>query len=469
MHNQRAVGVALSADAATPDQGSSPSIGYRFFRWLVRLWFALSFRKIRLLHAESLAGSGPAILGVSHPASFLDALIVVAVLDREVHCLLDPRLMRGALRGLLARGLGMIPYELEDKIGRSALDVCCVLLAREKALVTFAEQRQTKPAGQAGHALTAASIAMEAESRHAGQLGLSVFPIHVFLPVTRSQSSELMIYVDSPLVPQEYRSRASGDARDRVQELAAELERRYRANAFRLHPPDLQQVLSDLEEVLRTDLEEDWASRTNWKQEVAGFQLSRFVAGWVEQLNYLNPGRLVALRESLDRWREIRRQGALRQYQVEAAGAWLNLPGRRAAVWFETLLGSPIALFGLVNHLLILLLLSWAGLLKKESNRDRTLEWALRALLGLGCYAGQILLVAHLLGRPVAGYYAPALPLSGLYLWRYAWLLRHRTRPVLLALTLPAQAAKVRRMRKELVAEVNQHLALHAETLGVAH
>jgi 1-acyl-sn-glycerol-3-phosphate acyltransferase len=460
--------ISLASDSFASRRGPVIPIGYRFCRGLIRLWFALSFGKIRLLHAEILPASGAALLAVSHPGSFLDALILVAAFDRQVHCVVDRKSICGPLRSLLARSLGMIPREADEKGWKTTLEACCGVLKEREALVVFAEQRPAGAGEQAGLTVAPATIALEAESRHSGQLGLTLFPVHLFLPVARSQSSELLIHVDSPVYAQEYSPPTGGELPPRIRALATVLEEKFRGNAFRLQPEDVRLFLSDLEEALRSDLEEDWTSRPNWKQKTEGFQLSRFVTEWAEQVNYLNPGRLVAMRESLDAFREARRRWSLRQLEVEAAGAWLLSPWRRAAVWFESAAGLGLALYGLLNHLLIGLLLYGAGLLKKQSRREQATEWLIRALVVLGFYVVQVLLCAYLLGRAWAGYYAPTLPLSGAYLWRYAWLLGHRTRPAFLALTLPAQAAKVRRMRKEMMEELNRILNIHAEMLGVA-
>jgi hypothetical protein len=262
-------------------------------------------------------------------------------------------------------------------------------------------------------------------------------------------------------------SAPAGDLQASTRALGALLQSRWQENPFGLPAEDLKRFASDLEEVLRTNLEEDWASRTNWKQKVEGFQLSGFAAAWAEQANYLHPGRLAALRETLEAFRASRRRYALRQAEVEAARAWLGSPLRRGWVWFESAVGWPVALYGLGNHLLALLILLWTGLLEKENDRDRSMEWLSRGVTLLGCYAVQILLVDYLLGRSWAGYYAPTLPLTGLYLWRYLWLLRHRTRVAFRALLLPRQARRLRRRRQEFVAELNQTLQAHAVSLGV--
>jgi 1-acyl-sn-glycerol-3-phosphate acyltransferase len=455
--------------SAIDSQPETPAVrlSYRFFRGLIRIWFGFVFRRVRLLGGEAVPASGAVVLVVSHPASLLDALILVAALERRVHCLLNKNLLRGYLRTRLACWLGMISYEPEGAARAVALWGAREALARREAVVVFAEHQAAKsgelpPVGQA-----AATLAVEAESQHAGELHLRVFPVHMYLPVGRSQSSELLIYVNSPLSPKEFLSAGAGDLP--VRRFAAALEEVLEQSAFGLQPGDIRQFLADLEEVLRTDLEEEWAARPHSKQKVEDFKLSQFIADWVEQLNFLNPGRLVALRDDLDAYREARRRWSLRQLEVEGGGAWLQSPPLRAWYWLESLVGLPVAVYGLANHLLVWVLLFWAGLLKKESERDRTLEWLLRALVVLACYAGQVLLCAHWLGRATAGYYVLTLPLSGAFLWRYEWLLLARTRLLFVAARLGRQDEKLRQRRKRFVEDLNRARDAYAETLGIPH
>jgi hypothetical protein len=440
---------------------------YRFWRGVIRLWFALTFRRIHVLHEERLKTPGPALLVVSHPESFLDALILMAGLERYVRCLIPARLIQGLLQPLMARSLGMISFLPEDR--QSTVEKCSALLAEKAALVTFVEPGPAHPAGESRLASAAASIAVEAEARHGSSLGLLLFPVHLFLPVGHTHAREVLIDIDQPESAQAYISRASGTSHDQVQELAKALERRCQENSFRLQPADLTEFLGDLEEALLAEFQEDGASHPPAKQKRDGFQLSRFVVEWAEEMNFLHPGLLVSLRESLEAWREARRLGALHRLELEGAGDWLKGAASRSIVWLETVVGFAIALYGLLNHLVAIALLYLSRLLKKESEGSKTTQWLARGLVVLGCYAVEVFLVAHLGGRRAAGYYAPTLPLSALYLWRYTWLLRHRTRFAFLSLNLTAETAKARRLRKDFLHEINAALDRRAEELGLPH
>ena len=440
---------------------------YRFWRGVIRLWFALTIRKIRVLHEDRLQKPDPALLVVSHPESFLDALILVAGFERPVRCLIPARFVHGLLMPLMARGLGMIRFLPEYR--QSVLETCCVLLAEKAALVTFVDPSPANSAGVSGLTTVAASIAVEAERRHAGSLGLRLFPVHLFLPVGHTHTRELLIDIDQPVIAQDYVSLSGGVEHDQEQELARQLESRCQENSFRLQPPALAEFLNDLELALRDNLQEELRSHPAQRQKLEGFELSGFVVQWAEQVNYLHPGLLVSLRESLGAWREACRRGALHRLEVEGAGAWLETPLGRGVAVLETVVGFAVACYGLVNHLVAIAILYAAGLLKKRSGRDKTTEWLWRGLVVLGCYIVEVFLVAHAWGRRAAGYYLPSLPLSGLYLWRYAWLLRHQSRIAFLSLNLSAEAANTARLRKDFLHEISQALNHHAEMLGLPH
>ncbi|HUU15185.1 MAG TPA: lysophospholipid acyltransferase family protein [Terriglobia bacterium] len=442
--------------------------GYKVLRALVRGWFGVVFSRIRLLRAELLPDSGAAILVISHPASFLDALILVAAFKRQIHCLLSRDLMRGILRGLIARRLGMIPYDPAGLDRQAALRAAGEALENHRVVVVFADQRKGKSGGPLPIATTAATLALQIVLRHSGAYNLPLFPVHICLPIGPARGGEVVLYVDAPVPLGESLAPREGDPAAKVRKLAETVEQNFQANAFRLHDGDIKNLLVDLEEILRTDLAEDWAERPNWKQNTEGFKLSEFVADWVGQLNSLNPGRLVALRHELTRYREERRRWSLQRFEVEGA-TWLESLPRRFWLWLESLAGFPVALYGLLNHLAAGATLFWGGLLKKDSGRDSRALWGWRALVVLGFYVAQVLLCAHLLGRAAAGYYALTLPVTGAYLWRYGWLVRNRTRLLLLSVALGRSSDKLAQARKRFIEDLNLGRDAYADALGVPH
>jgi 1-acyl-sn-glycerol-3-phosphate acyltransferase len=446
---------------------SANSSGYVFARRLVRAWLSWIHGKIRLLRAEAMPASDPVILVGSGPAGLRQALVLVAALERPVSCLAESDQFRGFFASLVGRKLGMIPYG-PSKEGRVAgLKAARERLEEGEAVAILCGESTRRPGEPSMGAQMAATLALSEAQRQAGKQPLTILPTHILLPIERSPRREVFIYLGAPhLLDAASLPAERGPA---TRQIAVELEGALRENPFRLPPKDVEGFLKDLEQVLRVELEEDWAGRPDWKQKLEGFELSRFVADWLEQLGAADPGRLIALRHELDSYREERRRWSLREAEVEAAGEWFQAPLARAWYWLESIAGLPVAMYGLLNHLVTGAVLFVTGLPRKESKRDRRAEWGLRALAVLGCYLVQVLLCAHWLGRATAGYYALTLPVSGAFLWRYRWLLRSRTRLLLLSARRAAQAAALGERRRKLITELNAARDRYAATLRVAH
>ncbi len=431
------------------------SARYRVFRSLMRAGLRLFYGKTRRLNPGHFPAAGAALAVVSHPAGFLEALLIVAGLEREIHCRLERRLVRGIGRRLLAWGLGMELTAGEDTADARSR------LAAGGAVAIFS--RAPGPDGSAPPGLAlAAHLAAEAKESE-----LRLVPVHLYLPAGRASGRESLIHFDLTL---EVRKFLEGPQSE--QTLTGTLEEACRRNVFRLQPGDVAHFLADLEEVSKADLAEAWSARSNWAQQPEGFSISGFVAEWVEQMNFLEPGRLVEMRERLSAYREADQRAALRRLKVETAGAWMRSAGRRTLAWAESILTLPVALYGLANHLLPLLLLYAAGLNKKTAQGpqlERRTRWTVGTLVILMCYAGQIFLCAHLWGRAVAGTYALTLPVSGLDLWRYKWLLGRRTRLLLLRALGPLDRRRLRRRRTNFLGTLDAARRAKAQALGLAN
>jgi 1-acyl-sn-glycerol-3-phosphate acyltransferase len=441
---------------------------YRFVRSLVRLWISFLHGGMRVLGAGDLAVSAPAVLVVTHPGGFLDALFLVAACDRPIRCLMDRKLMAGTLRRFLAWGLGMISYEREGEVWRRAIETACDVLGNLGSVAVFTEMNERENSKVGRFASTAAIIALEAESRNANQLDVQTIPVHLFLPAAGARSSERFVHFSHRIPAQTYML-PGRSMEERRQALSAAFEEACRNNVFRMQPEDVHNFLADLEEVLLSDLREDFSARAHWRQKVEDFHLSGFVREWVEHLNFLHPSRLVVLRELHGAYQQARRRASLEKLEIETAGPWIQSLARRVLGWFETVAGFPIALYGVVNHLLVGLFLWGAGLLKKQSEINRATLWISRSAVVLVFYVAQVLVTDHFVGRAPAGYYAVSLPLSALYLWRYAWLLNHRSRLLLLYSRAPRRAAQARDRRREFVRELNDARDAYVESLELVH
>ncbi|MGH9452946.1 MAG: lysophospholipid acyltransferase family protein [Terriglobia bacterium] len=457
----------LDFDMRAPDAGfpsdtpeftrPQPSSRYLLFRGVLRMWLALMFRRIRLLQSQHAPSRGPVLLVVNHPASFFDALLVLATLERPVQCLLQAGLIHGLLRRLFAWGLELVPFNVGDG-QTSAVETATALLREGCAVMVFAEERMTGDASHPRMSIAITERTFQENAELAVGHPLKIIPVHLFLPVAPSQSDELLIQLGAP-VP------TIGTGGQDASRLTLETAFRFafHRNPFRLQPANLEVFMEDLQTILIEELEEEWAAKPDWKQKTEGFVLSSYITGMVKSLNEAHPGRLVGLREAMDSLAAKRRELALRDFKVETAGEWIKSPLKNLAVWVEGAAGLPVAAYGAINHLIIGAVLSWLGLLRRGLDAPAS-DWIGRGVTVLCCYAAQVALVGRVAGRAAAGYYLLSLVISGVYMLRYAWLYRHRTSILLGRATMAAQWEKLARRRKELVESLNIARDRYAES-----
>ncbi|HET7842335.1 MAG TPA: hypothetical protein VFM21_12045 [Terriglobia bacterium] len=457
----------MSQDLFRSSRNAAVSSGYRFFRALIRFWTTLAFGKPRVLTASELPPSSPAVFVVSPPGGFLEALFMIAVIDRQVCCLVESVQLRGAWRRFLARRLGMIPFEAEGEGWGTAAESACNVLGNLGAIAIFSNFQAPGQPLPGRFSWNAASLVLESEARNANQLDVRVVPVQFTLSRMKSRAGELFAYFDRRIKPQVYML-AGKSIEERRPVLSAALDEACRKNVFRLQTQDVSRFLGDVKEVLLADLREDFASRQNWKQRVEDFRLSGFISEWVDQLNWIDPGQLASLRQSLSAFREAERCAAMRALEVESAGEWIRSSMRRALGWIETLAGFPVALYGILNHLVIGVVLRVAGLLKRQSGTNRTALWISRAAILLIFYIAQVLLCDHLLGRAAAGYYALSLPIAALYAWRYVLLIRRCTRFLYLRALAPRRENVAREKRRRFVRELNAARNAYVEAVGLS-
>lgn len=370
-----------------------------------------------MLGTDRLPASA-AILQVCHDTRFADALVLTTASPRRLTFLVA-RHHLGGLQSVLASSLGMVCYETGPARWHEALRTCTRVLASGGMLVEFqdAEAHQDKE----GAETASSTLARQAWAGAFPDTPPVVLPVHRFRPA--DPNLETLVQIGEPPAP--------GRA---VQ------------NAFALDAPICNRLLRDFERALREQLQEEWAAKPGRKQAVDGFRLSPGAAARLHDVNCAESESLLELGQLLRAEREARRQCSLAQLRAQQGRKELS-PLWRALTSIETVVGFPLALYAAVNHAIAGLLIA-AFIVARRGKEANIGAWVIRAVIVVACYAGQTLLVDRLLGRAAAGYYAVTLPVSGAYLWRYWWLLRRRTRILLLgaqAATLQAQAQQNRK------------------------
>ena len=436
---------------------------YRLMRVVVRFGLRLFFPRLRMLNLERVERPGPAILLITHPRSLPVALFLISALDRPVHCLVPTCEIRGLFRKLTARALGIQAFEYTREEQNSWLNSCLGVLANQGMLTLFAPQNPRDGSRRPLVADFAARLTVEAILQSQGQTQPRIYPVHWFLG-PRRRGPEPLMCVDNPVEARRFLPKVGEDVAEASQHLVGAVRNAIDINIFGLAEVDLEHFNRELEDLSREYLRQQWSRRPGWKQRPEDLEFSSYARKWIAERNRTDPALLVELRESLDSYREAHRQCSLGELIVETSGPWQASPPRVGAAWVETVLGFPIALYGLLNHLLALMILSVSGLFGNSPKRDPKVEWLLRIFAVLSSYTLQIFVVHFWWGRAIAGYYALTLPVSGAYLWRYRWLIRRRVRVLIRKAFHPASLSRVARARDTILRRFNQELESAAQS-----
>ena len=307
---------------------SAPSESlYRTGRSLLRLFLASSVHRSRILNPGLVPESGPVIVAFSQPPSPTDVLLLAAALPRVVRWVgtlkTDTHPMNVFLR-LLSRILGL----RRDKTRVDDHEAAFLRISTElRAGGLVALPVEIGPDAEANRSFSSRTVAewiWRLVSQRNFRPEVKLLVLHLSHPNPGQRQKEAWLHFtpavsarDLLLAPRDQ----SGPPP--VQPLVAVMEQILAQNPFFLREDQIAVFLEDLETVVKTDMREEWSELPDWKQRPEDFDLSRFLVRWAHYARQHTPDRLLALSESLVRYRRHSQELALRRLKLETGSRWL--------------------------------------------------------------------------------------------------------------------------------------------------
>ncbi len=425
----------------------------RFLRIINELYFV----ETRSTGLEHVPGKGPVILAANHPGSILDSIVLATQVSRTINYLARSGLFRYRPLAALFKRLGAVPiyrsHETADSMQRNEEVFAKVheLLDAGGCIGIFPEGRNSPPTQIGPLRKGAARIALSAEARHDGKLGLVVVPVGVNFENRGFLMSAVLLRFGAPIAVSDYLDQYRKDPSGALTGLTEDIRHALSQQVLTIEDVRLGQLVDELAAVFGDELGRRFETGSDaagkapprqrpikrwlWKL-AAWYRRSTPESGraFVRRMHsrqhirdvlvaawQVKPRRVVALRNRLERYKDHLRQTELR----EALGHAFEEPVRqrliRLRMTLYSVLMAPIALFGLVHNIVPYLVARGLGRLgSDEAVRAFTLFGS-----GVLAFAGAYTLIGYGLWQhteltlPQTLLYIAALPPTGFAALRY--------------------------------------------------
>ncbi len=399
---------------------------YRTVRAVGRFWIWFFFKSVQVRSIQRIPRQGPVLLCANHPNDLIDSLLIGAVVPRKVRFLATAALFRNPILARILDALGVIPvYRRQDdpdKMDRNveAFEACFRAFARGDLIVIYPEGTTHNEPRVQRIKTGAARIALEAEHRHDGRLGLAVIPVGLNFEARKSFRGRVLICVGEPIPLISHLEVYRRDPWQAVQDLTTEIQRGMEAQVVHIDRMDLTALVRSVETLYKDDLvRELQVERGLSPDQVDRFRLSRTIADAVCYFVTHDPGRVERLWHRLQTYETLLAEFRLQDKVVRTR--WRTSGPR---VWLRDLglglLGLPVFLYGALTSGLPYWIPRW--LARRRARKETayaTVRFLASALLFPLFWGGETWLVATLSNPGIAVAFLLSLPLTGLLTYHY--------------------------------------------------
>ena len=156
---------------------------YSLLKFIVGIGIRVYYKDIRIIGKTNLPSKGPLIIIANHPNTLMDAWVIGFVCNQPIYFMAKASFFNSKFRLWVLRKLNMIPINRAGEGKAKGIDnhqsfeECYQLLEQGKTIVIFPEGSSYKERVLRKLKTGAARIALEAEKRNGGDLGVKVVPM----------------------------------------------------------------------------------------------------------------------------------------------------------------------------------------------------------------------------------------------------------------------------------------------------
>jgi 1-acyl-sn-glycerol-3-phosphate acyltransferase len=205
---------------------------YRLLKFIIGVGIRLYYKEIRVKNLELLPQKGPLIIISNHPNTLMDAWVIGMVCKQPIYYMAKATLFNSKFKLKLLKSLNMIPINRQGE-GRvdgvsneDSFGECYKILNEGKTLVIFPEGTSYKERVLRKLKSGTARIALEAEHRKKGKLGLKVVAVGLNYSQSEKFRSNILIDIDQPQPVTAYLEEYEKNSRSAAQKLTSQFRTR---------------------------------------------------------------------------------------------------------------------------------------------------------------------------------------------------------------------------------------------------
>ena len=201
---------------------------YRLLKFMIGIGIRLYYKEIRVKNLELLPQNGPLIIIANHPNTLMDAWVIGMICKQPIYYMAKATLFDSKFKLKLLKSLNMVPINRqgEGKIkgvsNEDSFSECYKILNEGKTLVIFPEGTSYKERVLRKLKSGTARIALEAEHRKNGKLGLKVVAVGLNYSQSEKFRSNILIDIDQPQSVTGYLEEYAINSRNAAQKLTAQ-------------------------------------------------------------------------------------------------------------------------------------------------------------------------------------------------------------------------------------------------------
>lgn len=447
--------------------GARDTVAYTFVRWVLRLAVGFYFRRIERFHAERVPRTGAAVFVSNHPNSLTDAFILGVAVARQVHFVATVLMFKAKPLAWLFDQCGVIPVtrRSDDPRGvRSLVQTfksCFEVLKRGGAVAMFPEGITHDDPQLKNVQSGAARLALDFANRF--ETDTVVVPVGLVFADKHRYRSDVLVHFGEPIEIGAYLEDHADDKRGVIERLNGEI--RARLESLILHVPRLEQARV-VEAVTRLYLERlrlgNIVIQEPVPTQVEDLVLTQTIAKGVEYVARIDAPRYARFVDALERYETLLQRLRLSDEDIAALEPRRGSLPRTLGRAVLAVIGAPVAAYGWLHRLVPIAVVQWA--VHRFAHIDRfkaqvSLTAIAAGLVSFGLFYGLLFAAAQrIVGWPTSLVYLLSLPVSGLvahyYLQQGQRLWRAARRSLVLFRLKLGSAARLRRMRRELIKEI---------------